>query len=77
MSRVRLLLTDEQRLCLNALRKLLADEFDVVATTSTDAELVSEVERLKPAVVLLRMLPSNLAWFRAIGRISRNFQTRK
>ena len=77
MSRVRLLLADEQRLCLSALEKLLSDEVDIVATAGTSRDLLSGVERLWPAVVLVRMSESNSGWFQVLKKISRGFPDTK
>ena len=77
MSQVRLLLADEQRICLAALKKLLASEVSIVGTAVTSSELISEVERLAPSVVLIRMSLSEADRFRALKAIRDNYPRTK
>ena len=69
MSQVRLLLADEQRLCLAALKNLLASEVRVVGTAASTSELLSQVERLAPSVVLFRLSLPDTDGLRALRAI--------
>lgn len=53
MSRARVLLADDHTLLLDGLRRLLADDFDVVGVAVNGAELVQMAEELHPDVILL------------------------
>src|SRR5688572_24527153 len=73
MSQVRLLLADEQTICLAALQSLLAKEFDVVGATSTTSRLIAEVERLTPQVLLARISFHDRELFRTVQTIHLRF----
>lgn len=53
MSKPRLLLADDHGLILEGLRSLLTTDFDVIGVAENGRELISEVERLQPDLVLL------------------------
>ena len=53
MSRTRVVLADDHTLILEAFRKLLEPEFEVVGTAADGRELVGMVRRLEPDVVVL------------------------
>jgi DNA-binding NarL/FixJ family response regulator len=47
----RILIADDHTLVLEGLKRLLADEFEVVGTASNGRELIEEAERLNPDVI--------------------------
>lgn len=49
----RILLADDHSLMLEGLKRLLADEFEVIGTATDGRMLLAEAERLRPDVVLL------------------------
>ena len=53
MARPRIVVADDHNLLLDALQKLLTDDFDVVATVSDGRTLVREATRLKPDIAVV------------------------
>lgn len=51
--RPRVLIADDHRLVVEGLRRLLEDEYDVVATVDNGRALLAAAERLKPDVILV------------------------
>lgn len=71
MSRARVLLADDHTLLLDGLRRLLADDFDVVGVAVNGAELVQMAEELHPDVILLDISMPQLNGFDAAQQLRR------
>lgn len=69
--RVRLLLADDHALVAAGLAKLLREEFDLVATSCTGREVMEQVDRTHPDVVLLDISMPDLNGLEAARRLRR------
>ncbi len=69
MQKPRILLGDDHALIIEGLRSLLASEFEIVGVAANGRDLVAEVDRLKPDVVLLDVSMPILNGMEAARRI--------
>ena len=69
MRRARILLADDHRLLLEAFKKLLEPEFEVVGTAKDGRVLLSAAEELKPDVIVLDIAMPQLSGFTAARRL--------
>jgi len=69
--RPRIVVADDHNLLLDALQKLLADDFDVVATVSDGRSLVREAARLKPDVAVVDLAMPDLNGLEAARELKR------
>jgi DNA-binding NarL/FixJ family response regulator len=67
----RIVVADDHNLLLDALQKLLADDFDVVATVSDGRTLVRESARLKPDVAVVDLAMPGLNGLEAARQLKR------
>jgi len=70
-SRPRILIADDHALIAEAFNKLLANDFDVVATVHDGRSLIQEAERLQPDVILVDIGMPLLNGLEAAQRIQR------
>jgi DNA-binding NarL/FixJ family response regulator len=70
MARRRVLIADDHPGVLEAVARLLAADYDVVAAVSDGAAAVEAADRLKPDVVVLDISMPNLTGLQAAARIS-------
>jgi DNA-binding NarL/FixJ family response regulator len=71
MERARIVVADDHNLLLDALQKLLADDFDVVATVADGRSLVREAGRLKPDVAVVDLAMPDLNGLEAARQLKR------
>jgi DNA-binding NarL/FixJ family response regulator len=69
MSRIQVLLADDNERILAHLRTVLEPEFEVVGTASTGVEAVMEVKRLKPHVLIIDISLPILNGLEAVARL--------
>jgi len=69
MKKPRLLLADDHTLLLEAFRRLLEEDFEVVACVTDGAELVAEALRLQPDVVVTDVSMPRMGGFEAVRRL--------
>lgn len=65
MNRARIFLADDHTLLLEAFQSLLEAEYDVVGTASDGRQMLTEVKKLKPDVVVMDIAMPNLNGFDA------------
>lgn len=56
MTKARILLADDHNIVLEAIKKLLEPEFDVIATVSNGLTLIQEARRLRPDVIVMDLV---------------------
>ncbi len=71
MRRARILLADDHRLLLEAFKKLLEPEFEVVGTAKDGRVLLSAAQELKPDVIVLDIAMPQLSGLTAARRLKR------
>jgi DNA-binding NarL/FixJ family response regulator len=71
MERARIVVADDHNLLLDALQKLLSDDFDVVATVADGRSLVREAGRLKPDVAVVDLAMPDLNGLEAARQLKR------
>lgn len=76
MSRIRVLLADDNELVLAQVRTVLGPEFEIVGTAGTGIEAVAEVERLKPDVLVVDLSMPMLNGLEAVARLRPTSKTR-
>ena len=69
LSKIRVLLADDQWDVLDTVKRLLVPEFDVVGTVTNGKALLSAAERLKPDVVIVDISLPILNGIEAVRRI--------
>jgi DNA-binding NarL/FixJ family response regulator len=73
MSRVRLVLADERRLYLAALQSLLETGFEVTGTATSSSEMLWQVEKLKPDVLVSHIPTGGRESIQQVRLIHRKF----
>ena len=73
MKRLRIFLTDDHSLLLEALCNLLEPRYEVVGTASDGREMLTKVTKLNPDVVVLDISMPNLNGFAAAGKLKKTF----
>jgi DNA-binding NarL/FixJ family response regulator len=76
MSRIRVLLADDNEMILAHVRTVLGPEFEIVGTASTGIEAVAEVERLQPDVLVVDLSMPLLSGLEAVARLHANSRTK-
>ena len=56
MTKARILLADDHNIVLEAIKKLLEPDFDVIATVSNGLTLIQEARRLRPDVIVMDLV---------------------
>lgn len=69
MSKIRVLLADDHEAILAKVRGLLGENFDIVTTVSNGRDAVSEVERLKPDVLVIDISMPVLNGLEAVSQL--------
>lgn len=69
MTRPTVILADDHAVVIEGLKRILAEDFEVVATASDGAELVAEVEARRPDLVVVDLSMPNVGGLEAIERI--------
>ncbi len=70
MSRARLLLVDDHPAILHHLKRLLAEEFDVVGAAEDGESALAAIAQLKPDVVVLDLSMPDLSGFDIVHRLN-------
>ena len=76
MSRIRVLLADDNEMILAQVRTVLGGEFEIVGTASNGMEVVAEVNRLKPDVLVVDLSMPILNGLEAVARLRPNSTTK-
>ena len=76
MSRVRVLLADDNETILARVRMVLGEGFDVVGAVSNGLDAVAAVQRLDPDVLLIDISMPILDGLQAVSRLRNNPQTK-
>jgi DNA-binding NarL/FixJ family response regulator len=71
MSGTRVLLADGSPVVLETVKRILESEFEVIGTISNGSSLLSEVEKLKPDVMIVDVLVPGLSGFEAVRRLKK------
>jgi DNA-binding NarL/FixJ family response regulator len=76
MGKIRVLVADDHETILARVRRVLGAEFDVVGTVNNGRDVITEVQRLDPDVLVIDISMPILNGLQAVARLGRSCRTK-